>query len=81
MGDTRLYTVTVEASFSFDVTAQTEEQAAEMGRATLAAYDPLDDHGPLSPFLAPWIEPAGRDEGFPSLEVTDVFPEDDRGAV
>lgn len=72
------YTVSIEASFNFDIDADNEEQAVEKARELLRTQDPINDHGGLDGrYDAPWIAPARADDDYPSLEVVDVFGEEE----
>ena len=73
----KIYTLTVDASFSFDVDAESPEDAERIARERLKRWPVLDDAAMVNnaPFPAPWIAIAGEDMNYPSLEVTDAYPE------
>lgn len=67
------YTLTVDASFAFDVDADSLEEAKAKARELLNVGNVVTDYGVFaSRFEAPWVSIAGRDLGFESLEVVDV---------
>lgn len=74
----KTYTVSIPATFCFDVQAESEEAALDLARIKLKQADPVTDYGSVdSSFSAPWIAPSKAEDNYPELEVTDVWGEDD----
>ena len=70
------YTINVPATFAFDISAETEEEAIEAAKGLLRAEDPVSDFGGFSRhYSCPWVAPARADEDYPDLEVVEICPE------
>ena len=68
----KVFTLSVDATFSFDVEADSPEAALAQARGLLQRYTPVNDYGTFyEGFLAPWVSPAHADEDYRTLEVVD----------
>ena len=63
------YTINVDATFAFDVTANSVQEAEQQAKEALARIDPVSDFGSFNgPFsMGSWVAPARADENYPSL--------------
>ena len=71
-----VYVFHIPATFAFDVTANSEEEAKIEAKRLLDKFNPVEDDGAIAGvFRAPWVEVAGKDIGFPELRTADEYPE------